>query len=438
VGVITSSSTPTEAALLTLKVNEALLLASTEQEILAAVGLCANKDASLYLFYVDWKRSDASGGSISIISQWNVATAIPREDVDKVYPINQNPGISAFVSSLASCEDPVWLAHDINIGDELSNTPFFGQIGSLAGIKLQSMGSSSQHRWHSVICFTWPTAHTFSPDEMYLFTTVAQFASVVVSNHRMHRQIVANVARLQELDRLKDEFLYSISHELRTPLSSIITLTEGILAGADGELVDNLRTDIEYINDSGLHLFSMISDLLDFAKIEAGSIRLEQKPVQMLEIINQAVREIRPLIDEQAKSFTIKLSAPTNLPMAWVDPTRMRQVALNLLSNAVKFSDQGSIEIQAREERGQLVVCVRDEGIGIEPDQQAIIFEKFRQINGSLTRKAGGGGLGLAICKQLIELQGGKIWLESYLGQGSSFYFSVPIFVEKEYETPVH
>src|SRR5258708_36916847 len=273
---------------------------------------------------------------------------------------------------------------------------------------------------------------------MYLFTTVAQFASVVVSKHRMHRQIVANVARLQELDRLKDEFLYLISHELRTPLSSIITLTEGILVGADGELVDNLRSDIEFINDSGQHLFSMISDLLDFAKIEAGSIRLEQKPVQMLEIINQAVREIRPLIDEQAKSFTIKLSAPTNLPMAWVDPTRMRQVALNLLSNAVKFSDQGSIQIQAREERGQLVVCVRDEGIGIEPDQQAIIFEKFRQINGSLTRKAGGARLGLAICKQLIELQGGKIWLESYLGQGSSFYFSVPIFVEKEYETPVH
>src|SRR5258708_11058123 len=104
---------------------------------------------------------------------------------------------------------------------------------------------------------------------MYLFTTVAQFASVVVSKHRMHRQIVANVARLQELDRLKDEFLYSISHELRTPLSSIITLTEGILAGADGEPVDNLRTNIQYIHESAHHLFSMISDLLELAKIEA-------------------------------------------------------------------------------------------------------------------------------------------------------------------------
>src|SRR5258708_6256336 len=170
---------------------------------------------------------------------------------------------------------------------------------------------------------------------MYLFTTVAQFASVVVSKHRMHRQIVANVARLQELDRLKDEFLYSISHELRTPLASIITLTEGILAGADGELVENLRSDIECINDSGQHLFSMISDLLDFAKIEAGSIRLEQKPVQMLEIINHSIREVKSLIDELGKDLTIQITAPDNLPLVWADPTRMRQVALNLLSNAI-------------------------------------------------------------------------------------------------------
>ncbi len=200
----------------------------------------------------------------------------------------------------------------------------------------------------------------------------------------------------------------------------------------------NLRSDVESIHNSGQYLFSMISDILDFASIESGSIRLDPQPSDIGEIISNAVREIRPMVETQKKHLKIQIDVGIDAPLIWADRTRTFQVILNLLSNAIKFTDHGVIQIRAYVDSAYLVICVSDEGIGIAPEQQLVIFEKFRQVNGALTRQVGGTGLGLAICKQLIELQGGRIWVTCALGRGSSFCFSLPVLRESAYETPLH
>ncbi len=439
---LSGNDSPGEGTPLMWKVNEALLLASDEREILAAVGLCADHNASLQLFYVDWISQQPLDGFIVPVATLDNGKLSSNRELHNKASIKEFTDVSALMTALAACPDPVWYEENLPVAMGLTAICFFPDgCQSMAAIKLQNLGQveeNANYNLDAVICFVWSEPHSFSNEERYTFAAIAQFASAVVANLRMHKEIVANVTRLQKLDKLKDEFLYSMSHELRTPLGSIITLSEAILAGADGEIAGNLRADVESIHDSGHHLYRMIADILDFASIEAGNVHLEREATSLVDVANNAVREIMPMIEVQHKQLGIRVMPSPVLRPAWVDRTRSHQVVLNLLSNAVKFADHGVIEISFYLDGEQLVVCVHDEGIGIEADQQAVIFQKFRQVNGSLTRKTGGNGLGLAICKQLVELQGGRIWVESTSGQGSSFYFTMPTLQEQAHETAIY
>jgi signal transduction histidine kinase len=222
-----------------------------------------------------------------------------------------------------------------------------------------------------------------------------------------------------------------MSHELRTPLNAIIGLADVILNGFDGEISEQVESDVHRIFDGGQQLLSIVSDILDIAKIEAGVLNLLRTSVDATEPIHEAVATARVMAE--SKRLTVNVELPENLPRIYADGNRVRQITLNLLSNAVKFTERGAgaIKVSAEVQDQFVVVSVKDEGLGIAPENHELIFERFRQVEGSVTRRKGGTGLGLPISKKLIEMHGGQMWIESEVGKGSTFYFSFPIFVAK-------
>jgi len=247
----------------------------------------------------------------------------------------------------------------------------------------------------------------------------------------------ANV-RLQELDRLKSQFLANMSHELRTPLNSIIGFSEVLIDGLVGEMPPGQKECVQDIHSSGEHLLALINDILDLSKIEAGRMRLEPTTFEVAELLTEAQTTISPLIEKKSQVLTIERAE--GLPPLTADRFRVKQVLLNLLSNAHKFTPAGGrITLSCRPANSAtMLLCVADTGIGIKPEDQEIIFEEFCQADGSPTREMTGTGLGLAISKRLVEMHGGRMWVESEYGHGATFSFLLPLALplEAEPESP--
>lgn len=250
-------------------------------------------------------------------------------------------------------------------------------------------------------------------------------------NQEMDQRIVERTAQLaeamekaQEADRLKSAFLATMSHELRTPLNSIIGFTGIILRERVGPLNDEQKKQLSMVKNSSQHLLALINDVLDISKIEAGQLQLISEEVNMPQIIEKALQSVRPLVESKGIELRYKISPDINL--ATGDNRRVEQVLLNLLSNAIKFTEKGFVETVAEEDGDNIIIRVMDTGIGIKKEDMKTIFENFRQIDSGLSRKYEGTGLGLSISKRLAELMGGKIWMESVWGTGSTFSFSLP------------
>ncbi len=234
------------------------------------------------------------------------------------------------------------------------------------------------------------------------------------------------------MDRLKSEFLASMSHELRTPLNSIIGYAEVLLDGIDGDLTDEMQEDVVAIHGSGKHLLNLINDILDLAKIEAGQMDMITEPVDLRSFVHELTNTSRVLL--KGKEVELVIDVPEGTPKVQADPLRLRQVISNLLTNAIKFTQDGSITVQVRpydENPAMLAVAVIDTGIGIKQEHLPLIFERFRQVDQSATRRVGGTGLGLAITRQLVQMHNGDIWVESEVGVGSAFIFTIPAATEE-------
>jgi GAF domain-containing protein/CheY-like chemotaxis protein/HAMP domain-containing protein len=264
----------------------------------------------------------------------------------------------------------------------------------------------------------------FDAHDQELLSFLCAQAATSIQNALLYEEQKQTAEKLREVDRLKTEFLASMSHELRTPLNSIIGFSRVILKGIDGPLSDLQKQDLEAIHGSGQHLLGLINNILDISKIEAGKMELSFEEVDLTQIIKTVMSTAIGL--NKGKPVELKTQIAEGLPTVWADSTRARQVLLNLVSNASKFTEEGSITCFAAYDAKFVTLGVRDSGIGIPQDKLGMIFEEFTQVDSSTTRKYGGTGLGLAISRRFVEMHAGKIWVESELGRGSTFLFTLP------------
>jgi GAF domain-containing protein len=265
----------------------------------------------------------------------------------------------------------------------------------------------------------------FPAEAVEVLKTFATQSALAIQNARLFREIADQSRLLEAASRHKSEFLANMSHELRTPLNAIIGFSEVLNERMFGELNDKQAEYLKDIHASGTHLLSLINDILDLSKVEAGRMELELSSFSLPAAIDSALTLVR----ERATRRGVTLRAAIHPAIGEMsgDERKIRQVLLNLLSNAIKFTPEGGrIEVTAAPENGTVDVSVIDTGVGIAPEDHEAVFEEFRQV-GESAAKQEGTGLGLALCRKFVELHGGKIWVTSALGAGSTFTFRVPV-----------
>ncbi len=250
-----------------------------------------------------------------------------------------------------------------------------------------------------------------------------------------NRRLGEMVDKLQEADRLKSNFLATVSHELRTPLTSVIGYSEMLLEGIAGQLNDEQRDYVRTVMEKGDQLLQLITGILDISRMEAGEMKVRKTPFELAEVVRVAVSTVAP--NARRKQVTLEVDLPDALARAVGDRDKTRQVLVNLLGNAVKFTPErgtvrvvvrrGGVARQEADGADGLRVAVQDNGIGIPPEHFARVFDPFFQVDNTSTREYGGTGLGLSIVKRFVEAQGGAVWLDSEVGKGTAFSFTLPV-----------
>ncbi|HEX2438949.1 MAG TPA: ATP-binding protein [Methylomirabilota bacterium] len=265
----------------------------------------------------------------------------------------------------------------------------------------------------------------FPQDIVDLLHTLATQSVLAIQNARLFQEIADKSAQLEAASRHKSEFLANMSHELRTPLNAVIGFSEVLAEGLFGEVNDKQAEYLKDILESGRHLLSLINDILDLSKIEAGRMELEPSEFDLPGAIDTTLLLMRERAGR--KGIEVSRTIDAQLGILRADERKVKQVLLNLLSNAVKFTPEGGrIDVTARAHDGVVEIAVADTGVGIAPEDQAAVFEEFRQV-GSAAKKVEGTGLGLALSRKFVELHGGRLWVTSERGAGSTFSFTIPL-----------
>ena len=375
-----------------------------------ALGLCRATTGWVYRF---------DGDLIHIASAHGLrpdAVEVLRQD----YPMRPGRG-AATARAILTCS----VVHIPNIRDDDEYT-LRDLAGAAAYLSVLSVPMLLEGKPIGAITVTGAEAGAFTPRQIELLQTFAEQAVIAIQNAHLFREIREKSAQLEVANRHKSEFLANMSHELRTPLNAIIGFSEALSDQMFGEVNEKQLEYLKDIHESGRHLLSLINDILDLSKIEAGRMELEVSTFHLPSALTNAMTLIR----ERAQRHGIRLGLEVDEQLAEFsgDERKFKQIMLNLLSNAVKFTpDGGQVDVSAKRLNGQLEVAVRDTGIGIAPEDQTAVFEEFKQVGRDRLKKAEGTGLGLALTKRFVELHGGAIRLDSAPGKGSTFTVSLPL-----------
>ena len=274
----------------------------------------------------------------------------------------------------------------------------------------------------------------FTQQQIDLATTFADQAVIAIENVRLFDEIQDKSRQLAEASQHKSQFLANMSHELRTPLNAILGYTELIADGIYGALPEKTQTVLKRVESNGRHLLGLINAVLDLSKIEAGQFTLDLADYSLQNVAQTVYNAVEPLAVDKKLAF--KTEVQSDLPQGHGDERRLTQVLLNLVGNAIKFTDAGEVVIKAGASDGTFNLAVRDTGPGISAADQAKLFQEFQQADNSMTRKKEGTGLGLAISKRIIEMHGGRIWVELQIGRGSTFFVMLPVQAQAQTKPP--
>jgi signal transduction histidine kinase/CheY-like chemotaxis protein len=285
--------------------------------------------------------------------------------------------------------------------------------------------------------------HKFSEDDQQLLSALADQASIAIENARLYEQVRRHAEeleakvevrtrelqeanrRLQDASRHKSEFLANMSHELRTPLNAIIGFTRLVMRRSKETLAQKQYENLEKILISADHLLALINDILDLSKIEAGRVEVRPVRFELPPLVGECLRTVEPMVKSERLRLVKDIEA--GMPPLYTDRDKLRQILINLLSNAIKFTEAGTVTVTAGREGPRIAIVVADTGIGIPEDSLQLIFEEFRQLDSSPTRKYGGTGLGLSISRHFARLLGGDITVTSAVGAGSTFSVTIPL-----------
>jgi two-component system, NtrC family, sensor kinase len=334
-------------------------------------------------------------------------------------PVRRGEGVTG---RLADAQEPIQLPDILEAPAESRIRDTLGLAGYRALLAVPLV--REDHLLGGLTVFR-KTPGEFSPEVIELLRTFATQSALAIQNARLFQEIEDKSRQLEIASQHKSEFLANMSHELRTPLNAIIGFSEVLGERMFGELNEKQEEYLKDIHASGQHLLSLINDILDLSKIEAGRMELEPTDFNLPTTLDNALTLVRERAGR--RGIALGLTVDERLELIRADERKVRQVMLNLLSNAIKFTPEGGrIEVRAVPVDRMVEISVSDTGAGIAPEDQEAIFEEFRQV-GTAAKKVEGTGLGLALSRKFVELHGGRIWVKSEVGAGSTFTFTIPM-----------